>query len=166
MHVTLERWGQDDIAVLERANTAEMTRFLGGGIEIDGKLAERHAEYLELWDSGAVRMFRVDVDGEAAGYAGWWEDEHDGMPVHEVGCVIEPRWQSHGVATAALSEVVRLAAAAADPRPIVAYTHVDNAAAAGLCRRTGFTLVGSGTFPFDEGEAPMSVDVWMIAVGE
>ena len=35
-------------------------------------------------------MFRVDVDGAAAGYAGWWEEEHDGAPVYEIGCVVEP----------------------------------------------------------------------------
>jgi RimJ/RimL family protein N-acetyltransferase len=162
MHVTLERWGADDIAVLERANTAEMTRFLGGGVEIDDKLADRHAEYLDLWESGSVRMFRVEADGTPAGYAGWWEEEHDGMPVYEVGCVVEPRWQGHGVASAALTEVVRLAAATPAPLPIIAYTHVENEAAGALCRRVGFALVGTGMFPFAEGEAPMSVNVWMI----
>ena len=30
MQVTLERWGQDDLEVLRRANSPEMTRFLGG----------------------------------------------------------------------------------------------------------------------------------------
>ena len=35
-------------------------------------------------------MFRVDVDGAIAGYAGWWEEEHEGAPVYEIGCVIEP----------------------------------------------------------------------------
>ena len=43
-------------------------------------------------------MFRVDVDGAAAGYAGWWEEEHDGVPVYEIGCVVEPGWQGRGVA--------------------------------------------------------------------
>ena len=88
--------------MLKRVNTPEMTRFLGGGEETDEVLAQRHAEYLDLWDSGEVRMFRIDVDGEASGYAGWWEEEHDGLPVYEIGCVVEPRWHGHGVASAAL----------------------------------------------------------------
>src|SRR6187431_1403877 len=110
MQVTLERWAADDLAVLQRANTPEMTRFLGGP-ESDEALAQRHADYLALWESGKVRMFRVSVDGGTAGYAGWWEEEHDGAPVYEIGCVIEPGWQGRGVASAALAEVVRLAAA-------------------------------------------------------
>ena len=42
----------------QRANTPEMTRFLGGP-ENDEALAQRHADYLALWESGEVRMFRV-----------------------------------------------------------------------------------------------------------
>jgi RimJ/RimL family protein N-acetyltransferase len=162
MHVTLERWSADDLAVLKRVNTPEMTRFLGGGDETDEVLAERHAEYLDLWESGEVRMFRIDVDGEASGYAGWWEEDHEGVPVYEVGCVVEPRWHGHGVASAALSEVVRLAAATGDRHLIVGYAHVDNEASNALCRRVGFSLVGQGLYPLEDGEAPLSVNVWMI----
>ncbi len=162
MDVTLRRWGADDLAVLKRVNTPEMTRFLGGGDETDEVLAERHAEYLDLWESGEVRMFRIEVDGEASGYAGWWEEVHDGMPVYEVGCVVEPQWHGHGVASAALSELVRLAATTGDRHLIVGYAHVDNEASNALCRRVGFSLVGTGSYPLDDGEDPLSVNVWMI----
>ena len=162
MDVTLRRWGADDLEVLKRVNTPEMTRFLGGGDETDEVLAERHAEYLDLWESGEVRMFRIEVDGEAAGYAGWWEEVHDDMPVYEVGCVVEPQWHGHGVASAALSELVRLAATTGDRHLIVGYAHVDNEASNALCRRVGFSLVGTGSYPLEDGEDPLSVNVWMI----
>ena len=106
----------------------------------DDALAQRHAEYLALWDSGEVRMFRVEVDGAAAGYAGWWAEEHDGAPVYEIGCVVEPAWQGRGVASAALGEVVRRALETGDPRPIVGYANVENVASNALCDRVGFTL--------------------------
>ena len=61
-------------------------------------------------------MFRVVVDGADAGYAGWWEQEHEGDPAYEIGCVIEPGWQGRGVATAVLRAVVRLAAETGDRR--------------------------------------------------
>ncbi len=128
-----------------------MTRFLGGP-ETAESLAQRHADYLELWDGGDMRMFRVSVDGAVAGYAGWWDEEHNGNPVYEIGCVIEPAWQGRGVASAALSEVVRLAAATGSGRAIVGYANVDNAASNALCERVGFTLVGNGAFPSDDGE--------------
>ncbi|GAA1954226.1 GNAT family protein [Microbacterium deminutum] len=161
MQVTLERWGPDDLVLLERANSPEMTRFVGGP-EADAELAQRHSDYLTLWDTGEVRMFRVVVDGDAAGYAGWWEEDHDGMPVYEIGCVVEPRWQGRGIASTALSEVVRMAAATGDRHVIVGYANVDNAASNALCRRVGFTLVGTGEFPSDDGDSRMSVNVWMI----
>ena len=161
MRVTLERWAAEDLAVLERTNTREMTRFLGGP-ESDEALAQRHADYLALWESGAVRMFRVRVDGATAGYAGWWEEEHDGAPVYEIGCVIEPGWQGRGVASAALGEVVRLAAALGERDVIVGYADADNAASNALCARVGFTLVGTGAFPGDDGSEAMTVNIWAI----
>jgi RimJ/RimL family protein N-acetyltransferase len=161
MRVTLERWAADDLAVLQRANTPEMTRFVGGP-ETDEALAHRHGDYLALWESGQVRMFRVSVDGATAGYAGWWEEELNGTPVYEIGCVIEPGWQGRGVASAALGEVVRLAAAAGERDVIVGYADADNAASNALCARVGFTLVGTGEFPGDDGSDAMTVNIWAI----
>ena len=107
-------------------------------------------------------MFRVDVDGEAAGYAGWWAEEHDGAPVYEIGCVVEPGWQGRGVASTALGEVVRRALESPERRPVVGYANIDNAASNALCGRIGFTLVGTAAFPAEDGEDVMSVNVWMI----
>jgi RimJ/RimL family protein N-acetyltransferase len=161
MPMTLERWAAEDLAVLQRTNTPEMTRFLGGTESCEA-LAQRHADYLALWESGEVRMFRVSVDGATAGYAGWWEEELNGTPVYEIGCVIEPGWQGRGVASAALGEVVRLAAAAGERDVIVGYADADNAASNALCARVGFTLVGTGEFPGDDGSDAMTVNIWAI----
>jgi RimJ/RimL family protein N-acetyltransferase len=161
MQVTLERWAVEDLAVLERANTPEMTRFLGGP-ESEEALAQRHADYLVLWESGEVRMFRVTVDGATAGYAGWWEEEHEGAPVYEVGCVVEPGWQGRGVASAALREVLRLAAVLGDRDVIVGYANADNEASNALCARVGFSLIGTGAFPGEDGSEEMTVNIWAI----
>lgn len=157
-HVTLEPWHADDLAVLERANSAEMTRFLGGP-ELPEALAARHAEYLQLMTSGAGAMFRVDVDGEPAGYAGWWTERHEGAPVCEVGCAVEPAWQGRGVATEALRRVIAHAIGTTG-RPVVGYAAIDNEASNALCRRTGFELRGRGVFPSDDGD--MAVNVWVV----
>ena len=157
MRITLETWGAGDIAVLRRANTPELTRFLGGP-ETEEALAQRHAEYLAPGDG--ARMFRVEVDGAAAGYAGWWDEEHDGEPVYEVGCVIEPGWQGQGVATIVLRDLVRRAGA--DGRPVVGYANIENAASNALCAHVGFSLQGTGLFPAAAGAGPTAVNVWMI----
>lgn len=156
--VTLLPWRPDDLAVLERANTAEMTRFLGGP-ELPADLAERHALYLGFADSGEGAMFRVEVDGVAVGYAGWWLEEHDGEPAYEIGCAVEPAWQGRGIATEALGRVVRAAAARGD-HPVVGYAAVGNEASNALCRRIGFELRGTGVFPSEEGDLP--VNVWIV----
>jgi RimJ/RimL family protein N-acetyltransferase len=156
VRVELEAWTDADLDVLRRANTPELTRYLGGP-EADDALAARHAEYLSGGD--AVEMFRIVVDGAHAGYAGWWEQEHDGVPAREVGCVVEPVWQGRGVAAAALAEVVRRALAAGGELPIVGYADARNEASHALCRRVGFALEGTGMFP---GEPPVAVNVWVI----
>jgi RimJ/RimL family protein N-acetyltransferase len=156
VRVTLERWADGDLDVLRQANTPELTRYLGGP-ETEDALAARHWEYLSSGE--AVLMFRIVVDGETAGCAGFWEQDHDGAPAYEVGCVVLPEWQGRGVAAAALSEVVRRALAAGDGRPVVGYGDALNEASHALCRRVGFTLEGTGTFP---GDPPVSVNVWVI----
>ena len=159
MQVALEPWGPDDLGVLRRANTAELTRFLGGP-ESDAALAARHAEY--LGSGAAVQMFRIEVDGQTAGYAGWWEQEHEGRPAYEIGCVVESAWQGRGVASIAVSEIVGRAIAAGDGRPLVGYADAANEASHALCRRVGFELEGTGLFPSDEGGTPVTVNVWVI----
>jgi RimJ/RimL family protein N-acetyltransferase len=160
--LTLEPWTDADLGVLRRANTPELTRYLGGP-ETDDALRERHAEYLA--DGDAVRIFRIVVDGAGAGYAGWWEQDHDGAPAYEVGCVVEPAWLGRGVAAAALAEVVRRAVAAGGGRPVVGYADARNEASHALCRRVGFTLEGTGLFPGEDGGEPVAVNVWVIRPG-
>jgi RimJ/RimL family protein N-acetyltransferase len=158
VHVMLEPWHADDLAVLERANSAEMTRFLGGP-ELPEALAARHAEYLQLMTSGTGAMFRVEVDGEPAGHAGWWPEQHEGAPVCEVGCAVEPAWQGRGVATEALRRVIAHAIGTTG-LPVVGYAAIDNEASNALCRRTGFELRGTGVFSSDDSE--MEVNIWII----
>jgi RimJ/RimL family protein N-acetyltransferase len=157
VQLTLVPWHAGDLAVLERANSAEMTRFLGGP-ELPEALAARHAEYLSLVSTGAGAMFRVEVAGEVAGYAGWWTEQHEGSPVCEVGCAVEPPWQGQGVATEALRRVIADAVATTG-RPVVGYAAIDNEASNALCRRTGFELRGTGVFPSDDGDMP--VNIWI-----
>ena len=159
MQLTLEPWTDADLEVLRRSNTPGMTQYLGGP-ESDEALLSRHAEYLA--GDETVRMFRVEVDGAAAGYAGWWEQEHEGAPAFEIGCVILPEWQGRGAASAALTEIVRRAIDDGDGRPIVGYGNIGNEASSALCRRVGFTLEGTGVFPGEDGGADVTVNVWVI----
>lgn len=155
---TLVPWRAEDLAVLEHANSAELTRYLGG-IEAPDDLAARHAQYLAFAHNGEGAMFRVEVDAQVAGYAGWWTELHEGEAVSEIGCVVLPSWQRRGVAADALAQVIELSIAATG-RAVVGYADVRNTASAALCRRLGMALRGYGVFPSDAGD--VEVGVWVI----
>ncbi|WP_395244874.1 GNAT family N-acetyltransferase [Agromyces sp. MMS24-K17] len=147
MVVTLRRWGADDLPVLQRANTPEQTRFLGGP-ETEDQLVDRQARYLRGWESGTSRMFVIEVDGEPAGSIGWWPIEHDGAPAYETGWGVDPAWQGRGVAREALHQVVRKVADLGDRHLLVAYPGVENPASNALCRKAGFEHRGSDSMPW------------------
>jgi RimJ/RimL family protein N-acetyltransferase len=157
--VTLERWGPDDLDLLVRANTPEMTAHLGGP-ESHDQLRERQERYRRLWDAGEARMYRIEVDGEPAGGIGYWKAEHDGTPAWETGWNVFPEWQGHGIARLALAQVVREVAARADRRLLIAYPGVDNPPSNALCRSAGFEHHGSDTAPWRGGM--LTFNVWVL----
>lgn len=159
MDVTLTRWGEDDFPVLERGNTPEMTRFLGGP-ETPEQLRDRHARFLRLWDEGTARMFRIDVDGVAAGGIGWWDVDHGGSPAYETGWNVFPEWQGRGVAGAALRALIRRIAAEGTRSLLVAYPGADNAASNALCARAGFAHTGSGSMAWRGGQ--LAFHTWVL----
>lgn len=145
--VALAPWSADDLPLLERANTPEMTAHLGGP-ESAAELRERQQRYLRLMRSGEASMYRIEVDGTPVGGIGYWQVDHDGAPAWETGWNVFPEWQGRGIAREALRHIVREVAARDERHVLVAYPGVDNAASNALCRRAGFDHVGSGTIPW------------------
>jgi RimJ/RimL family protein N-acetyltransferase len=161
MTIELRPWGEDDLAVLQRANTPEMTAHLGGP-ETDAQVRERHARYLRLNDSGEACMMRIDVDGKPAGSIGYWQVDHEGEPAFETGWEVEPAWQGRGVAREALRQLTRRVAADGRRALLVAYPGVDNPGSNALCRGAGFEHRGSGTLPWRGGE--LTFNAWALDV--
>jgi RimJ/RimL family protein N-acetyltransferase len=157
--VRLERWGADDLWLLRRANTAEMTRFLVAA-ETEDEIENRHARYLRYRETGEARMYRIVADGEDAGGIGWWSTRWHDEPVHETGWFVLPEQQGRGVASAAVALVVADARAHGTHPTLVAFPGVENAASNRLCARSGFTLRGT-----DEAEfrgAMLRCNVWVL----
>jgi RimJ/RimL family protein N-acetyltransferase len=157
--VTLAAWGPDDLPLLERANTPEMTAHLGGP-ETAAELEERQQRYLRLADAGEAAMYRIELDGTPIGGIGYWQVEEDGVPAWETGWNVFPEWQGRGIAREALRLVIRLVAARGDRDLLVAYPGVDNPASNALCRAAGFAHRGSGTEPWRGGE--LSFNIWVL----
>jgi RimJ/RimL family protein N-acetyltransferase len=147
--VSLDSWRAEDFGLLERCNTPEMTAHLGGP-ETPEKLRDRQRKYYENDVPG--KMFVIVTDeGERAGLVGYWEHEENGETVWETGWAILPEFQGRGLATAAVHEVAKVAAAAGKHRTLHAYPGVQNAASNALCRKAGFTLLGARDFEYPKG---------------
>ena len=72
--------------------------------------------------------------------------EHDG--VAEIGWMVLPRFQGHGLAKAAAGEVLRRAAATRRWRQLHAWPPVTNAPSNAVCRSLGFHHVGQEATSF------------------
>lgn len=147
-NVTLVPWAAEHLPLLAEANTAEMTRHLGGP-ESPDDLRRRQERYLRGREDGSAWMYAIKVDDELAGGIGFWPIGHDGEEAYETGWYVLPGWQGQGVARRALDALVGIARTEAPPRArLFAYPSVHNAASNALCRTSGFVELGERDFPF------------------
>ena len=160
--VILRRWADDDLLVLQRSNTPEMTAYLGGP-ESSEKLERRQANFMRLWEAGEARMFTVNTSWStvAVGSVGYWHATHQGHEIYEAGWSIASQFQGRGLASAALRACIADAAAQNDRRTLFAFPRVDNDASNALCRRVGFIWQAEEDFEYPAG-VPIRVNAWSV----
>ena len=158
--ISLHPWAADDLPVLERSNTPEMTVFLGGP-ESEEKLAARQANFLRLWEAGEARMFTVRADSEElpVGSIGYWKTRWEDADVFETGWSIATRYQGRGFASRALAACLQNAADHGDRNRMLAFPRIDNAASNSLCRSAGLTFRAEADFEYPKGN-PIRVNAW------
>jgi RimJ/RimL family protein N-acetyltransferase len=157
--VTLDPWNEQDFGLLERCNTPEMTAHLGGP-ETPEKLRDRHRRYIENPFVGQMFAIVTD-DGERAGSIGYWEHTEATDTVWETGWAILPEFQGRGLATAAVHEVAKVAAAAGKHSTLHAYPNITNTASNALCHKAGFTFLGERDFEYPKGH-PIRCNDWSL----
>jgi RimJ/RimL family protein N-acetyltransferase len=158
--VRIVPWSADDLPVLERSNTPEMTVYLGGP-ESPQKIIDRQARFLRLWESGAARMFTIRVGGipDAVGSVGYWTTTWHDDPVYESGWSIASAYQGRGFASRGLAACLQYAAENGDRDTLVAFPRIDNGASNALCRSLRFELTGVEDFEYPAGN-PIRVHAW------
>lgn len=158
----IEPWGVDDLPVLERANTPEMTEFVGGPESAEA-IAARHAKYLRGRETGENRMFTIRADGAAVGGVGLWPIDWRDEPAYETGWNVDPGHQGRGIASAAMRLLIDDARAHREPgrHLLLAFPMTVNAPSNALCRRLGFELRGEQGFE-GRGGATILVNAWAI----
>lgn len=146
--LSLRPWHDDDLPLLHRANTPEMTSHLNGP-ETDEEVADRHARYLRYAQTGEARMFVILLDAEPVGSIGYWRLRWKEQDVWETGWFVLPEAQGHRVAARALALLIDDARSHPEGRGIlVAFPSVENPPSNAVCRRAGFVLTGSTTETF------------------
>lgn len=164
--IELRPWADDDLATLQRSNTAEMTEYLGGPESAEALVA-RHERYLRLGREGAAHLFRIVTTAhpEGIGSIGYWRREFHGEAVLECGWAVETAHQGRGYATVALLALIAAARAAGETGQLWAYPHVVNEASNAICRKAGFRLDGQEEFEYPPGHWERS-NCWVLELGE
>ena len=152
--VEIVPWGRGDHALLVGllGDPAMMDHL--GGPETAEKIAERQARYEQRSD-----QFKIVFDGQDAGWVGFWEREHHGETVYEMGWSILPAFQGRGIATKATKLALDAARAAEGPRFVHASPDVDNAPSNAICRKVGFELLGAYDAEYPPG-TPRRLNDW------
>jgi RimJ/RimL family protein N-acetyltransferase len=160
--VRLELWSAADLPVLERNNSPEMTRYLGGPESVEN-LQSRHQRYLRLNGSGEARMFTIRVSGsiQPVGTVGYWKAEWDDESVWETGWAVATAYQGRGYATSAMKKLLR-DAVGRDPARHLIYADplTTNSASNALCERLGFESRGERDVEYSPGRV-IHVNVWV-----
>lgn len=147
--VSVAPWSVEDLPLLEKLlGDAEMMKHLGGP-ETAEQIQKRHQRYLQLPDTD--HMFKIIVDGEAAGSIGFWEKHWRDQLVYETGWSILPSHQGRGIATRAGQAVIELARQEHRHRYMHAFPSIDNLASNAICRKLGFTLIEACDFEYPPG---------------
>jgi RimJ/RimL family protein N-acetyltransferase len=145
--IRLEPWSERDQPLLQQLlGVPEMTEHVGGPESAD-KIAERQARY----QVPGSRQYRIVVDGEDAGWVGYWEREWLGEKVWETGWSVLPGFQGRGVASEATRKLIEIARTETTLRYVHAYPSVDNAPSNAICRKVGFELMGDYEFEYPKG---------------
>ncbi len=165
-HVQLEPWTDNDLDLLRRLNSPEMTAHLGGP-ETDDQVVNRHNRYLAGSDPVRSQMFSVVLLPErvAVGSIGYWERDWRDESVYETGWMTLSEYQGRGIATAATAAAIESARARHAHRYMHAFPSVDNPPSNAICRKLGFNCLGEYDFEYPPGNILRCND-WRLDLSE
>jgi RimJ/RimL family protein N-acetyltransferase len=149
--VSLRPYATDDLPLLVRANSPEMTAHLGGP-ETSAQVDARHARYVAMAPEAGHVLVVVLPSGDAAGMVVWWPRVWREVGVYEAGWNVLPEYRGRGLAVEAVRLVVAEARAEGRHRWLHAFPNVANAPSNAVCLKAGFALVGEYDFEYPPGK--------------
>jgi RimJ/RimL family protein N-acetyltransferase len=151
--IELQPWTQDDLPLVQALLGDPVMMEHLGGPESPERIAERHQRYV-----GDPGVFKIVVDGAAAGWVGYWEHEWQGEQIYEIGWSVLPAHQGRGAAGEATRLALEAARRSEGPRTVHAFPGPENGPSNAICRKCGFTLLGVVDFEFPKGVIAPSND--------
>ncbi len=161
--VLIQPWSEADLELLQKLlGDPEMMEHLGGP-ESQEQILRRHQRYLHLPEDGTDHMFRIvwGPDKEGVGNVGYWRKTWRDQAVYEIGWLVLPAYQRHGIATKAAAAAIEHARQAPKFQFVHAFPSVENPASNAICRKLGFTLVEECQVEYPPGKS-MTVNVWRL----
>jgi RimJ/RimL family protein N-acetyltransferase len=140
----------------------EMMRELGGPADPDDILRVHRMRVESVANGEWWFVIVPEPPGPPAGTIGIWESTFREQPLHEVGWMVLPAFQGHGIASEALRTIIDRARSDPDYNRIHAFPGVSNAPSNALCRRAGFTRVEECEVRFRD--RPLRVNHWELDV--
>jgi RimJ/RimL family protein N-acetyltransferase len=165
--LTLQPWSEEDLPLLEKllVDPAMMTHL--GGPETPQQILRRHQRYLRLPESGTDYMFKIvwGPNAESVGSVGYWRKTWQDQAIYEMGWLVLPEYQGHGIATKAAAAVIEHARQEPKYQFMHAFPSVANGASNAICRKLGFTLLGEYQVEYPPGY-PLTINDWRLDLFE
>lgn len=159
----LQPWSEEDLPLLEKLlGDPAMMEHLGGP-ETPEQILRRHQRYLRLPESGTDYMFKIvwGPQAESVGSVGYWRKIWHDQEVYEMGWLVLPEYQGHGIATKAAAAVIEHARQEPKYQFMHAFPSVANGPSNAICRKLGFTLVEECQVEYPPGHS-MTINDWRL----
>ena len=161
--IILLPWAEDDLPLMHKllGDPAVMAHL--GGPESPEQIERRHQRYLQLPEDD--HMFKIvwGPEAEAVGQIGYWKKNWRDQWVYEMGWMILPGYQGHGIATKAGEAAIQRIQTEKHFPFVHAFPSVDNPASNAICRKLGFTLLEECQFEYPPGHN-MTVNDWRLSL--
>ena len=140
----------DDLPLYEAIHCdARMMEHLGGPLPADG-LARKLREDAEATQADECWVLAIvpDEGGAPAGTVSIWDRDLDGDRITEIGWMVLPAFQRRGLGSRAVRRTLDLARSRGRWRRVHAFPPVTNDPSNLMCRRMGFSRVGTREYDF------------------
>jgi RimJ/RimL family protein N-acetyltransferase len=165
--ILLQTWSEQDLALMQRLLGSPTVMAHLGGPETPEQIERRNKRYAYLVEDGVDQMYKIVLasTAEPVGSIGYWKKNWRDRLVYEMGWMVLPEYQGHGIATKAGEAVIDLLRKEKRFPFIHAFPSVSNPASNAICRKLGFTLLEECQFDYPPGHS-MTVNDWQLDLSD